>query len=324
MPWRIAVREFGDADVLKREEIHLPDPGPGEVRLRIEASGLNYIDTYHRSGLYPVQLPSGLGVEAAGRIEAIGPGVEGWTAGDRVGCLPLAPGSYATHMLCNASRLIALPLAISSEIAAAVMLKGFTAWMLIERCARVQPGQIVLVHAAAGGVGTLLVPWLKRVGAIVIAHTGTQAKAAAAKGMGADHALWGPLAPLAAEIRSLTGGHGADVILDGVGQASWAASLGAVAKRGLIVSYGNASGPVPPVPPLDLQKAGSVFLTRPRMYDYADTPEAMEMAAARLFGLIIDDTLKVRVDQQFALADAAKAHHALEGRLTTGSTILIP
>jgi NADPH2:quinone reductase len=320
----IQIARTGGVDVLELQEIALPRPGAGEVLVRHEAVGLNFIDTYHRSGLYPVTLPSGIGNEAAGVVEAIGEGVSGFSAGDRVGYFTGPLGAYASHRAVAVERLVNLPEAVSFEDAAALMLKGATAEYLVERCARVEAGQAVLVHAAAGGVGSILVPWLKAIGATVIAHAGSAEKAGIARELGADHALACPMDGLAGEVRALTGGVGVQVVLDGVGAASWAASLGSVARRGLIVSYGNASGPVPPFTALDLTRAGSIFVTRPTLGDYAATPEEMRACAARLFEMVERGVVKARIGARFPLRDAAAAHSAIESRATTGSTILIP
>ena len=322
--YAFVVRETGGPEVLHAEAIDIPRPGPGQVLVRNEAVGLNFIDTYHRSGLYKVPLPTGLGNEGAGVVEAIGEGVADFREGNRVGYFSGPLGAYATHRLVDAERLVKLPDAISFEEAAAAMLKGCTAEYLIERCARVQPGEAVLVHAAAGGVGSILVPWLKHLGAIVIAHAGDSRKAALAKELGADHALCCPMDELAAEVRSLTEGKGVPIVLDGVGKASWAASLGSVARRGLIVTYGNASGPVPPFTALDLLAAGSIFVTRPTLADYCRTGEEIRTSAARLFELMEKGVLKVRIGARYPLRDAAEAHRAIESRATTGSTVLIP
>jgi NADPH2:quinone reductase len=323
-PYSFVLGGTGGPEVLEAHHIDVPRPGAGEVLVRNEAVGLNFIDTYHRSGLYKLPLPSGLGSEAAGVVEAVGEGVTGFREGDRVGSFSGPLGAYATHRTIEADRLVKLPDAISFETAAAAMLKGCTAEYLIERCARVQAGETVLVHAAAGGVGSILVPWLKHAGATVIAHAGDSRKAAMATALGADHALCCPMEALAAEVRGLTEGKGVPIVLDGVGAASWPASLGSVARRGLIVSYGNASGPVPPFTPLDLLSAGSIFVTRPTLADYARTPEEMRASAARLFELIANGTIQVKIGCTFPLLDAAEAHRAMEGRKTTGSTVLIP
>jgi NADPH2:quinone reductase len=294
------------------------------VLVRNEAIGLNFIDTYHRSGLYKVPLPTGLGNEGAGVVEAVGEGADEFRVGGRVGYFSGSLGAYATHRLVDAERLVKLPEAISFEDAAAAMLKGCTAEYLVERCARVQPDETVLVHAAAGGVGSILAPWLKHLGAVLIAHAGDSRKAALAKELGADHALCCPMEELAAQVRALTDGKGVPIVLDGVGKASWTASIGSVARRGLIVTYGNASGPVPPFTPLDLLSAGSIFVTRPTLADYCRTPEEIRASAARLFELIEKGIIKIRIGARFPLRDAAEAHRAIESRATTGSTVLIP
>ena len=319
--YRLIFRETGGPEVIEREELGPLEPGPGEVVIRHQAIGLNFIDTYHRSGLYPLSLPSGLGSEAAGAVEAAGEGA-GFSAGERVACALGPPGAYATHRIAAADRLVRLPDDIGAETAAAVLLKGCTAEFLIERCAKVQAGDWVLVHAAAGGVGSLLVPWLKAIGAKVVAHAGSPDKAAIAKELGADHALSCPFARLADEVRDLTGG--VRCVFDGVGAASWQASLASLGRRGLMVSFGNASGPVPPVSPLELTRAGSLFLTRPTLADYVSGPGALQASAKRLFEMIRSGAVPVRIGARFALADAADAHRALEARSTTGSTLLIP
>ena len=322
--WRMVVRTPGGPEQIERETIPIPQPAAGEVRIRVAAAGLNFIDTYHRTGLYPLPYPSGLGGEAAGIIDAVGDGVTGWQTGERVAFLSAAPGCYATHVVTEADRLVRLPDGISEEVAAAVLLKGFTCWMLAEPCGKVEPGMTVLVHAAAGGVGSMLVPWLKHRGATVIAHAGSAEKAEIARKNGADHVSSVSFDQLPKEVREITGGHGADVVFDGVGSASWNASLASVARRGLVISYGNASGAVPPVAPLDLLRAGSVFLTRPQIGHYVDGPEARAIAADRLFELIKKGVLPVHINQRFPLARAADAHRALEARQTTGLTILVP
>ena len=320
----IIISEHGGPEVLRLVEGEMPAAGPGEVLVRQEAIGLNFIDTYYRTGLYAAELPSGLGNEAAGIVEAVGQGVDAFRVGDRVG-YPTGPlGAYASHRAVDAARLVPIPNGISSEQAAAAMLKGCTAEYLIERCARVAPGQTVLVHSAAGGVGSILVQWLKTIGATVIAHSGNEEKAAIARSLGADHSLSGPFDTLASEVGDLTGGKGVETVLDGVGAASWAASLGSVAKRGIIVTYGNASGPVPPFSALDLLRAGSIFVTRPSLADYCGTPEELRASAGRLFELMLGGAVQVQIGATYPLAQAAEAHRALEARETTGSTILLP
>jgi NADPH2:quinone reductase len=321
--FRQIITRTGGPDVIEREEIDASSliPAAGEVRLRQTAVGLNFIDTYQRSGLYPVALPSGLGAEAAGVVEAVGPDVADWTVGDRVayGTGPL--GAYATARTMPAEHLVRVPAAIADETAAAAMLKGMTACYLIEECAQVRPGQTVLVHAAAGGMGSILVPWLARIGATVIAHAGTAEKAARATRAGAAHAFHGAMDQLSAEVRDVTDGRGVEIVLDGVGRASWAASLASIARRGLLVTYGNASGPVPPFGALDLMNAGSIFVTRPTLAHYGATAAARRRLAARVFAMI-GEGLAFPIGQRFPLAEAAAAHRALEDRATIGATVM--
>jgi len=322
--YRLVARVAGGPEVIERVDLPPLVPGAGEVLVRTGAVGVNFIDTYHRSGLYPMPAPIPLGVEAAGVIESVGAGVTELAPGMRVAVMAGNPGTYASVLVVPAAQVVPLPDDISSEVAAASLLKGFTAWMLAEPCGKAAAGMEVLVHAAAGGVGMLLVQWLKALGATVIAHAGSTEKAERAEKVGADHALSGSFDSLAAEVRRLTGGRGAAVVFDGVGAASWAASIASTARRGLIVTYGNASGPVPPFSPLELNRAGSLFVTRPKLYDYVAEAGDLQAAAARLFGMIAGGRLKVEIAQRFPLADAAEAHRALEARQTVGSTILLP
>jgi NADPH2:quinone reductase len=322
--YAFVLRETGGPERLEAEPITIPVPEAGQVLIRHEAIGLNFIDTYHRSGLYKIPLPSGLGSEAAGIVESVGEGVSDLQKGNRVGYFTGQLGAYSTHRLVNADRLVKLPDTVGSEAAAATMLKGCTAEYLIERCAHVKPGEVVLVHAAAGGVGSILVPWLKALNAVVIAHAGDSRKAAIAAELGADHALSCPLGDLAGKVRALTDGKGVSTVFDGVGAASWQASLGSVARRGLIVTYGNASGPVPPFTALDLVTAGSIFVTRPSLSDYCRTADEMRASAARLFEMIEKKVVPVRIGARYTLLQAADAHRALESRATTGSTVLLP
>ena len=323
-PYRFVLTRTGGPETLEAELMDVPVPADGEVLVRHEAVGLNFIDTYHRSGLYPLPLPSGLGNEAAGIVEAVGPGVEGFREGNRVAYFSGPLGAYASHRTIDADRLVKLPDSVGSEAAAAALLKGCTAEYLVERCARVEAGETILVHAAAGGVGSILVPWLKSLGTTVIAHSGSSRKAAAAAELGADHSLCCPMESLAGEVRAITAGKGVEVVLDGVGAASWEASLASVTRRGLLVTYGNASGAVPPFSALELLKAGSIFVTRPTLADYIPTPSDMRASAARLFELIEAGTIDVRIGQRFPLLEAAEAHRAIEARATMGSTVLLP
>lgn len=322
---RIArISRTGGPEVIEWIEQELAPPGPGEVRIRTTAAGLNFIDTYHRSGLYPVALPSGLGLEAAGVVTAIGPDVHQFAPGDRVATLGPGLGAYATERNLPAAHLFRLPDAIDDETAAAALLKGCTAEFLVERCARVQPGWTVLVHAAAGGVGQILLQWLKRVGAVVIGTVGSEAKVARARAAGADHVLLSREADIARQVRAITGGDGVPVVFDGVGAATWQASLASARRRGLIISYGNASGPVEGVNLATLNQHGSLFVTRPKLQDYYATPEERADGAARLFELIATGALRPEIGQRFALEDAAEAHRQLEAGETQGSTVLIP
>lgn len=322
--YRMIARAAGGPGVIQREAFDPPAPAAGELSVRTTAVGVNFIDTYHRSGLYPMPLPAALGVEAAGVVEEIGAGVTGFAPGDRVAVLPSAPCTYASAFVIPAGKAVKLPNDVPDEIAAASLLKGLTAWMLAGPCGRVAPGNAVLVHAAAGGVGSILVQWLKAIGATVIAHAGTAEKAERAATLGADHALSCPFDALAGKVRELTSGAGVAVVLDGVGAASWTAALAATARRGLIVTYGNASGPVPPFSVLELNRAGSLFVTRPKLYDYVAEPGELQAAAAKLFAMIGAEKLKIDIGRRFLLSDAADAHRALEARETTGSTILLP
>lgn len=319
-PYRMIARSFGGPEVIEREEFDPVKPGPGELLIAIEGVGLNFIDTYFRSGLYPAPLPLALGSESAGRVVALGAGVSGFAQGDRVGCVS-APGAYASHQCIPADRAIRLPDDISAKTAAATMLKGFTACYLAEDTVALEPGQTVLVHSAAGGVGSILVPWLRDKGIRVIAHAGSAEKVA---GVEADHRLSCPFDQLASEVQSVTQGQGADVVYDGVGQASWAASLASLKRRGLMVSYGNASGAVPPVSLLELMRGGSLYATRPTLADYIFTSDDLNHTAERLFDRLRRGIVTANIGQCFALADAADAHRALEGRRTIGSTVLLP
>lgn len=318
------IETTGGPEVIGWADVELPPPGSGEVRMRNTAVGLNFIDTYFRSGLYPVPLPSGLGQEAAGVIEALGEGVTGLAIGDRVATFGPPIGAYATERNLPASSLFKLPDTVDDETAAAALLKGCTAEFLIERCARVQPGWPVLVHAAAGGVGQILVQWLKAIGAEVIGTVGSEAKVAVARAAGADHVLLSRSDDIAARVRDITGGAGVAVVFDGVGKATWEASLAATRRRGLIVSYGNASGAVEGVQLRTLASHGSLFVSRPTSFDYYVTPEERAAGAARLFAMLESGAVRVGIGQRFALEDVAAAHEALEAGGTTGSTVLLP
>ena len=320
----VRARQAGGPEVLGSKALPDPQPGPGQIRIRHGAIGLNFVETYQRSGLYPMTLPKVLGQEAAGVVDAVGAGVTRFHVGDRAGYVSGSSGAYAELAVIDEGRAIKLPRFISDEDAAAVLLKGLTVEMLVRRCYHLKAGQCALVHAAAGGVGQLLVQWAKALGATVIATAGSREKLKIAEAHGADHLVSYGEADWAEQVRMLTDGEGVNVVYDGVGQATFDGSLKSLAKRGMLVLYGGASGPVPPVDPLALMRGGSLYLTRPTLFDYAaDTAETDEAAKA-LFTLMRDGKLKVSVGQTFALEDAADAHRALEARQTTGSTLLIP
>nr|WP_041390889.1 quinone oxidoreductase [Sphingobium chlorophenolicum] len=316
----MVARAHGGPEVIAREDFDPGLPGEGELLIAQDAVGLNFIDTYYRTGLYPAPLPTPLGAEGAGHVAAVGPGVSGFAVGDKVGCAA-GLGAYATHRIVRAEQVVRIPDGVSTQDAGAMMLKGMTACYLAEDIVSLQAGQFALVHSAAGGVGSALVPWLRDKGVVVIAHCGSAEKAAQ---VDADHRLHGPFDSLAATVRGITGGRGVDVVYDGVGKDSWSASLASLKRRGLMVSYGNASGPVPPVSLLDLSRGGSLYVTRPTLFDYVATPDELARTAERLFDRMARGVVKAVVGQRFALSDAAEAHRALEARQTTGSTLLIP
>lgn len=313
----------GGPEVIEWTTVDLPAPAAGEVLVEHTAVGLNMIDTYHRRGIYPMALPSGLGVEAAGRVAAVGDGVSELAVGDRVASFGPDLGAYATARIYRAASLFKLPDAISDEVAAAAILKACTVEFLVERCAHVQAGMPVLVHAAAGGVGLLLVQWLKHVGATVIGTVSTEAKADAARAAGADHVINYAVEAVAPNVRELTAGAGVRVTFDGVGLDTWEASLDSTGKRGLIVSYGNASAPVTGISLGVLAQKGSLYNTRPMLYHYYEDPAERAAGAARVWELIANGTLDVTIGQTYALADVAQAHVDLEARRTTGSTVLV-
>ncbi|KQO49874.1 quinone oxidoreductase family protein [Sphingomonas sp. Leaf257] len=318
------IDKTGGPEVIQWRDEQLPPPAPGEVRMRHHAVGLNYIDTYHRSGLYPIDLPGKLGSEAAGVVEAVGEGVTDFAVGDRVGVFGPARGAYATARNVAADLLVPLPDHVDDRTAAAILLKGATTAFLIEDCAKVQPGWTVLVHAAAGGVGHLAVGWLKTIGATVIATVGSEAKAEKARAAGADHVILNRQEDVAARVREITGGAGVPVVLDGVGKATWEASLNSTARRGLVVSFGNASGAVDGVNLGILAAKGSLFVTRPTLFDYAVTPDEKRSLIARVFAMLEKGAITPEIGQSFALTDAAEAHRAIEAGETVGSTVLIP
>lgn len=320
----IRIHETGGPEVLRLEDVDVGEPGPGEARIRHSAIGLNFIDTYHRGGLYPVPLPSGLGLEAAGVIEALGDGVEGFAIGDRVayGTGPL--GAYSSETLRPASQLVHIPEGLDDARAAAIMLKGMTAGYLLTMTRPVGAGDTIVIHAAAGGTGLLMVQWAKHLGARVIGVVGSDAKAALAREHGCDEIVLRGRDDLVQQVRALTDGEGVPVVFDSVGRATFEASIDCLAPRGMMVSFGNASGPAPAVEPAMLAAKGSLYLTRPTLASYARNRAELEALAGTVLKLVADDVLKIRIEQRFPLADAAEAHRQLEAGATLGATILEP
>jgi len=313
----------GGPEVLEAVELARPAPGPGQVLVRHEAIGLNYIDTYQRSGLYPTRYPAVLGQEGAGIVEAVGDDVSRFAPGDRVAYTG-SLGAYAEFNAVPAARAVALPESVSAEIAAAALLKGMTTEFLVRRCYPLKAGETILVHAAAGGVGSLLVQWAKAIGATVIGTVGSEGKAVLARELGCDHVVLYRHEDVAARVKEITGGAGVSVAYDAVGKDTFEATLASLGRRGVFVSFGNASGPAPAVEPLRLMRGGSLFLTRPTMADYTATLEELDESAGQLFAMIASGKLRIEIGQRFPLADARQAHEALEGRQTIGATVLLP
>ncbi len=319
----LRIHAHGGPENIVAEDIPVPAPGPGELRIRVAAAGINYIDTYKRGGLYPVPLPHTLGQEAAGTVTAVGPGVIGFAVGDRVASAA-AIGAYAAEALLPAAQTVPVPAGVTLEQAAAVLLQGLTAHYLAVDTFPLGPGHSALVHAAAGGVGLLLVQIAKRRGARVIATVGTEAKAALAREAGADDVCVYSRDNFTAAARTFTGGRGVDVVYDGVGKATFEGSLDSLRPRGVMVSFGNASGPVAPFAPLLLSQKGSLFFTRPTLAHYTRTSEELRARTNDLFGWIAAGQLKVRVGATYPLSAAAEAQRALESRATTGKVLLVP
>lgn len=324
MPKAIRLHETGGPEVLRLEDFDPGAPAPGEVQLRHTAIGLNYIDVYDRTGLYPMPLPSGLGREAAGVVVALGRRVRGLRVGDRVAYVHSQPGSYCELRNLPAERVVRLPRAIADEQAAVLMLKGLTAHYLLRRTVRVQRGDWLLVHAAAGGVGLILCRWARALGARVIGVVGSEAKAAIARRNGCHKVLVMGRDPIAAGVRSITRGAGVRVVYDSVGKDTFMESLDCLAPLGTMVSYGNASGPPPAISPLELARRGSLFLTRPSLFTYIAERGDLEAAARETFRMVSSGKVEVTVGQRYALADAAAAHRDLEARRTVGATVLLP
>lgn len=320
----VRIHATGGPEVLRWEDVEVGEPGPGQVRIRNVAVGLNYIDTYHRSGLYPLELPSGIGMEAAGVVEAAGSDVGDLSVGDRVAYASGPLGAYAEERLMPAARVVRLPDGVDERTAAAAMLKGLTAWYLLRRTYRVKAGETVLFHAAAGGVGLIACQWAKRLGAIVIGTAGGEAKVELARAHGCDHVIDYRREGFVERVMEITDGAGVPVVYDGVGKDTWAGSLDCLARFGTMVSFGNASGPVPPIAPIELSVKGSLYLTRPTLVDYTAAREDLVEGATELFEVLQDGSVRVAINQTYALSDAAEAHQDLEARKNTGSTVLLP
>jgi NADPH2:quinone reductase len=320
----IQIHQYGGPEVLSFEEFTSGSPGPKQLRIRQTAIGVNFIDTYHRTGLYPVNLPSGLGVEAAGIVLEAGSKAKGFAPGDRVAYADSTPGAYAEERLVEASRVVKLPDGISEQQAAAIMLKGLTAWFLLRRCYRVRKNDPIVLHAATGGVGLIALQWATALGAKVIAVVGSDAKAALAREHGAAEVIVSTREDLVARVRLITKNRGVPVVYDGVGKDTFFASLDCLRPRGLMVSYGNASGPVPPFSPLELSKRGSLYLTRPTLFHYIAKASDRARGARELFEIVASGKVKVMIGQSYSLSNVAQAHRDLEARRTTGSTLLVP
>lgn len=324
MTYAIRIHQTGGPEVLSWEPVELPAPAAGEATVRHAAVGLNFIDTYHRTGLYPLPLPSGIGLEGAGVVEAVGAGVTEVQVGDRVAYAGGPLGAYAEARNIPAHRLLKIPDPISFDTAAAMMLQGLTAAYLLRKTYRVQAGDAVLIHAAAGGVGLIACQWAKALGATVIGTVGSDAKGELAKAHGCDHVINYSTENFVARVREITGGEGVPVVYDGVGKDTFMGSLDCLRPLGMLVTYGNASGPVPPLDLLLLSQKGSLFVTRPTIMSYTAKRPDLEALGAELFDVVASGKVKIEVHQRYALKDAAQAHRDLEARKTTGSTILIP
>jgi NADPH:quinone reductase len=325
MTHAIRIHETGGPEVMRWESIEVGDPGPGEVRLRQTAVGLNFIDVYFRTGLYPLPvMPGVLGMEAAGVVEAVGEGVATLSEGDRVAYATPPPGAYAEARIMPAARLVKLPDNIEEKTAAAMMLRGMTAHYLLRRIHRVEPGDRILIHAAAGGVGLIACQWASHLGATVIGTVGSDEKAEIARAHGCDHPIVYTREDFVTRVREITDGEGVAAVYDSVGKDTFMGSLDCLRPRGMMVTFGNASGPVPPFEPILLSKKGSLFLTRPTLFHYTSTPEDLAWASGDLFEVVGSGAVRIEINQTYALKDAAQAHRDLEGRKTTGSSVLLP
>lgn len=322
----LAIRfdRYGGPEVMQMREQAVGDPGPGQVRVRHHAIGLNFIDVYHRTGLYQQTLPGSLGTEAAGVIEAVGEGVEGFRSGDRVAYCSGPPGAYAQSRLMPSAPLVRLPDDIAFDTAAGAMLKGLTVQYLLRRTRTLQPGDVALFHAAAGGVGLIAGQWARALGVQLIGTAGSDEKCALAQANGFAHVINYVKEDFVARVKELTGGKGVQVVYDSVGRDTWERSLACLQPFGLMVSYGNSSGPVPPVTLTDLAARGSLYVTRPTLMTHLADPAVKQQMADELFAVLRSGQVKIHINQRYRLADAAQAHRDLEGRKTVGSTVLLP
>lgn len=320
----IRLHQTGGPEMLRLEACAEPAPGPGEVRIRQSAIGVNFIDTYHRSGLYPTPLPSGLGLEGAGIVDAVGEGVTRFSVGDRAAYCTGPIGAYAEAHCVAQARVVCLPEGVSDESAAACLLKGMTAHYLLRKTFPVKPGDFVVLYAAAGGVGQICAQWAAHLGAVVIGIVSSPQKAALAASLGCAHVLIQGIDPIPERVRALSGGEGAAVVYDGVGRDTFHQSLDCLAPLGMLVSFGNASGPVADFSPALLAQKGSLFLTRPTLFHYTRTPALLQETADALFGVLASGAVRIGAPARYALADAGQAHRDLEARATTGSVVLIP
>lgn len=324
MPKAIRIEEFGGPEVMLWRDVDVGEPASGELRIRHAAAGLNFVEVYQREGLYPLTLPCGLGQEAAGVVEAVGPDVADLRVGDRVAYGNGPPGAYSEVRLISADKVVKLPDDIDERTAACIMLKGMTAYYLLHQTHAIKPSDVILVHAAAGGVGSLLVPWARHLGAQVIGTAGNEEKAARARAYGCNHVIEYTREDVAQRVRDITQGRGVDVVYDSVGKATFEASLDSLRPRGLMVSFGNASGTVPPVDLIELMRRGSLFITRPSLVHHASAREEMVAAARAVFDAVSQGVINVEVNQSYPMSEAAQAHRDLEARKTSGCTILLP
>jgi NADPH:quinone reductase len=324
MPKAVRLHEHGGPEVLRVEDLDPGAPAEGELQVRHTAIGVNYIDIYDRTGLYPISLPGVLGREAAGVVVALGRRTSGFRIGERIAYVHSKPGAYADVRNIPAERVVKVPRGVSDEEAAALMLKGLTAHYLLRRTHRVMRGEAILVHAAAGGVGLILTQWARSLGARVIGVVGSDAKAEVARKHGCYKVLVSGRDEIVASVKQLTKGAGVAVVYDSVGKDTFMESLDCLRPLGMMVTFGNASGPPPPLNPLELSKRGSLFLTRPTLFTYIATRAALEAAARELFAVVKSKRVRVRIGQRYRLTEAAEAHRDLEARRTTGSTVLVP